>query len=154
LEKSKIDNYLVELGGEVRVKGSKQPGNEQIKIGIEAPSRDQFEVNLQKILVIDQGAITTSGNYRRYYESNGKHISHLIDPRTGYPVQNELISVTVYANDAVTADAFDNALMLMGLESALAFTERHANIAAYFIYRKPDQTIADTCSRRFKKLIQ
>ena len=154
LERFGIQNYLVELGGELRIKGRKQPGNESMKIGIEAPSNDPLQTNLQKVLEVEEGAITTSGNYRRYYESNGKQVNHLINPRTGFPVENELISVTVYAADAITADAFDNALMLMGLEDALAFTESHPAIAAYFIYRKPDQTIADTCSQKFRKLIQ
>jgi thiamine biosynthesis lipoprotein len=154
LESSGINNYLIELGGEIRIKGRKQPGNEKMKIGIEAPSGDEVQMSLQKVLEMDEGAITTSGNYRRYYESNGKHISHLIDPRTGFPVQNELISVTVFASDAITADAFDNALMLMGLEEALNFTEQHENIAAYFIYRRPDHSIADTCSRKFRKLLR
>ena len=154
LEKSGIQNYLVELGGEIRIKGRKQPGNESMKIGIEAPSNDPLQSGLQKVIVVEEGAITTSGNYRRYYESNGKQISHLIDPRTGFPVQNELISVTVYAADAITADAFDNALMLMGLENALAFTEKQPAIAAYFIYRRADQSIADTCSLKFRKLIR
>lgn len=154
LETSGINNYLVELGGEVRIKGRKQPGNEKMKIGIEAPASDELETTIQKVLEVEEGAVTTSGNYRRFYESNGKNISHLIDPRTGFPVQNELISVTVFAADAITADAFDNALMLMGLEKALDFTEKQDNIAAYFIYRKPDQTIADTCSQKFRKLLQ
>ena len=154
LESSGITNYLVELGGEIRIRGRKQPGNEKMKIGIEAPPTDGMETGLQKIVQIDEGAITTSGNYRRVYESNGKQISHLIDPRTGLPVQNELISVTVFAADAITADAFDNALMLMGLTEALDFTEKQQHIAAYFIFRKPDHSIADTCSRKFRKLLQ
>ncbi len=154
LEGRGISNYLVELGGEIRIKGRKQPGNEKMKIGIEAPISSELQTGYQKILLMEEGAVTTSGNYRRFYESNGKQVSHLIDPRTGFPVQNELISVTVFAADAITADAFDNALMLMGLKDALDFTERQDNIAAYFIFRRPDQSIADTCSRKFQKLLQ
>ncbi len=154
LECHGISNYLVELGGEIRIKGRKQPGNDKMKIGIEAPSGDELQTGFQKIVMMDEGAVTTSGNYRRYYENNGKQISHLIDPRTGFPVQNELISVTVFAADAITADAFDNALMLMGLKNALEFTEKQENIAAYFIFRRPDQTIGDTCSQKFRKLLQ
>ena len=101
-----------------------------------------------------KGAITTSGNYRRYYESDGKKISHLINPKTGYSIQNELISVTVFAKDAITADGYDNALMAMGLKKALAFVEKRKDIAAHFIYQKTDGTIADTMSKRFRVLLK
>lgn len=155
LEAHGIQNYLVELGGEIRVKGYKQPGGEKMKIGIEAPGEDNFQLSMiKKVIVTDHGAITTSGSYRKFYESEGKKISHLIDPRTGYPARNELISVTVYAADAITADAFDNALMVMGLQKALQFVEGRKDIAAHFIYRTPNGAVADTASGRFYKLLQ
>lgn len=155
LEAHGIRNYLVEIGGEIRVKGHKQPGNEKMKIGIEAPGENDFELSMiSKIISVDSGAITTSGSYRKFYESEGKKITHLIDPRTGYPAQNELISVTVFAPDAITADALDNALMVMGLKKALQFTEQRKNIAAHFIYRTPGGKIADTASSRFYKLLK
>lgn len=155
LEQQGIKDFIVELGGEIRVKGRRQPGGERMKIGIEAPGEDPFQLSMmQRIITIDSGAITTSGNYRRFYESQGKKISHIIDPRTGYPAQNELISVTVYANNAITADAFDNALMVMGLQQAFAFVQARTNLAAYFIYRTPDGRIADTATRSFKQFFQ
>jgi FAD:protein FMN transferase len=155
LDMAGLKHYMVELGGEIRVRGRKQPGNEKMKIGIEAPGNDEFQrAIMQKIIAIDHGAITTSGSYRRYYESEGKQISHLIDPRTGYPVQNELISITVYAKDAMTADAIDNALMLMGLEKAMLFVEKRRELAAHFIYRAENGAIRDTMSKRFTKLVQ
>jgi len=148
-------NYMVELGGEIRVKGRKQPDNEKMKVGIETPGDDEFQRRImQKVITIDQGAITTSGNYRRYYESQGKRISHLIDPRTGYPVQNELISVSVYAEDAMTADALDNALMVMGLEKAIKFVEDRKDLAAHFVYKAKNGSIHDTMSTRFYQLIK
>lgn len=153
LEQYGIKDYVVELGGEIRVKGRKQPSGEKFKIGIESPAKDEFgQHSLQKIIELDQGAITTSGNYRKFHESNGKKITHLINPKTGYPQNNELISVTVYANDAITADAYDNALMLMGLKQALTFVEKRKNLSAYFIYKNKDGTIADTASAAFFKL--
>jgi FAD:protein FMN transferase len=155
LEAHGVRNYLVEVGGEIRVKGHKQPGNEKMKIGIEAPGENDFELSMiSKIISVDSGAITTSGSYRKFYESEGKKITHLIDPRTGYPARNELISVTVFAPDAITADAFDNALMVMGLQKALKFTEQRKDISAHFIYRTPNGKIADTASSRFYKLLQ
>jgi thiamine biosynthesis lipoprotein len=154
LEAHGIQNYLVEIGGEIRVKGHKQPGGEKMKIGIEAPGENDFELSMiSKVVAVDSGAITTSGSYRKFYESEGKKISHLIDPRTGYPSQNELISVTVFARDAITADAYDNALMVMGLKKALAFVEKRKDLSAHFIYRTKKGTVADTASSRFYKLL-
>jgi len=153
LESKNIHHYLVEIGGEIRVKGRKQPTNEKMKIGIESPALGAFdEYPLQKIVQIDAGAITTSGSYRRYHETKGQKITHIINPKTGNPQKNELISVTVYAKDAMTADAYDNALMLMGLQHALAFVEKRNDLAAYFIYRKNNGEIADTASAGFLKL--
>ena len=155
LEKSDIRNYMVELGGEIRVKGTKQPGNEKMRIGIESPGNDEYQMGLMKrVIKIDDGAITTSGNYRRYYESEGKRITHIIDPRTGYPVSNELISVTVFAKNAITADAFDNAIMVMGLKSGLDFVNQTNGIAAHFIYKTKDGAIKDTMSKQFYSLME
>jgi FAD:protein FMN transferase len=155
LQKNNIENYIVEIGGELRIKGRKQPSNEKMKIGIEAPGDYEMEPSvMQKIISLDSGAITTSGSYRQFHESNGKKFSHSIDPKTGYPSQNELISVTVYAADAITADAYDNVLMAMGLKKALAFVEKRNDISAYFIYKKNDGAIADTASSRFALLMQ
>lgn len=154
LEKKGIDNYMVEIGGEIRMKGRKQPGNERMKIGIESPVDNPFAVpQLKTIVMPDSGAITTSGSYRKFYESNGKRITHIIDPRTGNSVQNELISVTVFAKDAITADAYDNALMVMGLGEGLRFAKRN-KIEAYFIYRKKEGVLADTATEGFYKLVQ
>ena len=148
-----INNYLVEIGGEICVSGRKQPSGVLMKIGIESPGDDEMEPGImQKIIEVDKGAVTTSGNYRKYYESEGKKITHLIDPSTGYSIQNEMISTTVYAKDAITADAYDNALMVMGINKAIKFAAAKNDIAAYFIYRKEDGTIADTATASFYKL--
>lgn len=154
LESKGLTNYLVEIGGEIRIKGHRQPSNEKMKIGIEAPGEDEFQLSLlQKIISLDKGAVTTSGSYRKFYESGGKRISHIIDPRTGYSNQSELISVTVYAPDAMTADAYDNALMVMGLQKAIAFVEMRKDMAAYFIYRDRQGKISDTATSKFYSFI-
>ena len=152
-EHNGIQNYLIELGGEIRIKG-RRPGNEKMSVGIETPGDDpEFSV-IKRVVWLDKGAITTSGNYRRYYERKGKKVSHLMNPKTGYSLQNELISVTVYAKDAITADGYDNAIMAMGLKKGLAFVDKNKNLAAHFIYRKNDGTVADTLSKRFRVLLQ
>lgn len=152
-EENGVGDYLIELGGEIRISGRK-PGGEKMSIGIEAPGSEADFSVINKVVYADKGAITTSGNYRRFYESGGKRISHLLDPKTGYPLQNDLISVTVYAKDAMTADAYDNAIMTMGLARGLAFVERNKQLAAHFIFRRTDGTVADTMSNRFKLLLK
>lgn len=154
LENKGIQNYLVELGGEIRVKGRKQPSGNLMSIGIESPPEESDKAPLEKIILLPGGAVTTSGNYRKYYQSGNKHISHLIDPESGYPVQNELISVTVWAADAITADGYDNALMGMGLDKAMSFVEKNKKIEAHFIYHKKDGLIADTASAGFYKFMK
>lgn len=155
LTRKNVKNFLVELGGELRVHGRKQPGNNPFRVGIESPSGDDFSTPpMQKIISIDSGAITTSGNYRKYHESKGKKYSHIINPHTGRSVENEMISVTVFAKNATTADAYDNALMLMGVEEALKFIEKKPDMAAFLIYKKKDGTVTDTASTGFHRLIQ
>jgi len=155
LEKNNIKDYVVDLGGEIRVKGTKQPSGEKMKIGIESPSEDEFDLQpFNEIIHLNKGAVTTSGSYRKFYESNGHKITHIVNPKTGYPQNNELISVTVYADDAITADAYDNALMLMGLEKAMDFVEKRKNIAAYFIYRNNSGIVSRKASNAFQKLIK
>lgn len=155
LEKQGIKNYLVEVGGELRIKGRK-PNGELMKIGIESPSEDSFsQPVIRNAIEIKMGAVTTSGNYRKYIESDDhkKKLSHLINPKTGYPLQGSLISVTVIAKDAVSADGYDNALMAMSVEDALSFVKKKKKLEAYIIYLKDDGSVADTASSGFKKYI-
>lgn len=155
LDKRSIKNYLVEVGGEIRVKGKKHPENVPMQIGIEGPASNALDDPIiQKIIQIDHGAVTTSGNYRKYFKSGNQVMSHLIDPKTGYPLQNEMIAVTVWAKDALTADGYDNPLMAMGVQKAMLFLKKHKNMEAYFIYHKLDGSVADTASRGFYKLIK
>jgi thiamine biosynthesis lipoprotein len=147
-----ITNYIIEIGGEMRVKGTKQ-NKEPFRIGIESPGdANNVQLPMQQIISINSGALTTSGNYRKFHESGGKKVSHIIHPLTGKPVDNELISVTVYAADATTADGYDNALMLMGLKKAMRFVEKRKDLGVFFIYKNPDGSVADTASAIFKKL--
>lgn len=151
----KITNFLVEIGGEIRVSGRRQPSGEMMKVGIQSPSKQEgTPVAIQKIVQIASGAITTSGNYQKFYESNGKKISHLMNPKTGLPVDNDLISVTVYAKDAITADGYDNALMAMGLKEAFKFLKKNNQLEAYFIYKDKMGVVKDTATTKFYSLMQ
>lgn len=154
LEQQGINDYLVELGGEIRIKGHRQPGGEKMSIGIESPAENPENGAIQKILQADKGAFTTSGNYRSYYQSGEyKRLFPTLDPKTGHLSHNELISVTVYAPDAMTADAFDNVFMLMGLDASLSFLQKRKDLAVYFIYERNGK-VADTLSDGFYDIIK
>lgn len=129
-----IGNYMVDIGGEVFVKG-KNPKMKNWRIGINKPIEDSLSVNqeLQTILEITDAAMATSGNYRKFYYKDGKRYAHTIDPRIGYPIQHNILSATVIAKDCTTADAYATAFMVMGLEKAKAFCEQHPELNAYFI---------------------
>ncbi|AHM58757.1 ApbE family lipoprotein [Flammeovirgaceae bacterium 311] len=155
LEAKGINHYLVELGGEIRIKGRKQPGGELMAIGIEAPTEDGEQAfPIQTIIRPAYGAVTTSGDYRKYLETGSGKLSHLINPKSGFPFQNEMISATVWAKDAITADGYDNAMMGMGMEKALEFAEKKENLEAYFIYRQASGSVADTATTGFYKLMK
>ncbi|QPH39683.1 FAD:protein FMN transferase [Pedobacter endophyticus] len=147
-----VKRFVVELGGEIRIAGPKPDGS-PMKIGIEGPDRND-EPTIRHIAALNSGAITTSGNYRKFHQSGKKKISHLINAQTGYPLANEMISVTVYAKDAITADGYDNALMSMHLTEALKFVEERKDLEAYFVYHGKDGSIADTLSTGFKKMLK
>jgi thiamine biosynthesis lipoprotein len=153
LRSNKINSFMVEVGGELSVNGTK-PDGQLFKIGIEGPTDQALSTQgIKHVLQFKKGAITTSGNYQKYLMNGDQRISHLINPVTGFPLKNEMISVTVFAKDAITADGYDNALMAMGIDEALAFVAKRKNMEAYFIYRKQNGAIADTLSTGFKKLI-
>lgn len=126
-----INNYLVEVGGEMFVKGH-NPRGEKWKIGVETPSL--AHQGAQQTLAVSGVGIATSGDYRNYFESRGQRYSHMIDPRTGYPVTHQMASVTVIAESTAKADALSTALAVAGPEKAMALAEKYS-IAAFFIVR-------------------
>ncbi|WP_235005438.1 FAD:protein FMN transferase [Pedobacter nyackensis] len=153
LIKKGIASFVVEIGGELRMKGPKPDGS-AMRIGIEGPaSSAHAEPVIRHIISINNGAITTAGNYRKYLQKGAKKIAHLIDPKTGYPLDNALISVTIYAKDAVTADGYDSPIMAMDVQEALGFVASKKGMEAYIIYHKKDGSIADTLTKGLKKMI-
>ena len=131
LEQAPAQNYLVEIGGEMRLRGSK-PDGAPWRIGIEAPDREQRAV--YDALALTDAAVATSGDYRNYVEIDGRFYSHTIDPRTGNPVEHATAAVTVIAESTAVADAMATALLVLGSGDGLTLAERE-NIAALFIDR-------------------
>src|SRR5688572_23497401 len=135
LERKGIINYLVELGGEVKAKGKKN--DENWTVGIDQPNEIPTDGrSLQAIIKLKDRALATSGNYRKFYFENGKKYAHIIDPYTGYPAKNNLLSTTVLAGDCMTADAYATAFMVMGMEKAINFLPEHKELQleVFFIY--------------------
>lgn len=134
LDSCGIQNYMVEIGGEIVIKGLNKNGNPW-GIGINKPIDDSLSTNqeLQTVLRLTDCAIATSGNYRNYYYKDGIKYAHTIDPRTGYPVQHSLLSATVIADNCMRADALATAFMVLGADSAMAYCNRHPEIEGYFI---------------------
>ena len=128
-------NFMVEIGGEVAVRG-RNPKGLLWGIGIDKPVEElSFQGRqLQTVVRLRDAAMATSGNYRNYYVKDGKKYAHTIDPKTGYPVQHSLLSASVIAPDCMTADAYATAFMVMGLEKAIEKVENDPALEAFFIY--------------------
>lgn len=136
LESKGIDNYLVEVGGELRAKGKKM-NDSSWTVGIEQPNEILTDgASLKAIIQIKDKSLATSGNYKKYYVEDGKKYTHIINPFTGYPAKNNLLSATVIAPDCMTADAYATAFMVMGLEKSKQFLSEHTglNLEVFFIY--------------------
>ncbi|MBU0764030.1 MAG: FAD:protein FMN transferase [Bacteroidetes bacterium] len=130
-----IKNFMVEIGGEVVARGKNMEGK-LWRIGIDKPVDDPYAINreLQAIVELKDKAVATSGNYRRFRIENGIKLSHTINPKTGYPAGNELLSVTIMAEDCITADAWATACMVTGLEKSIRTIENNPGLNAFFIY--------------------
>jgi len=157
LDNCGVMNYMVEIGGELCVKG-RNPEGEAWKIGIDKPieNSNATDRELQTVLLMNADslkALATSGSYRRFYEKNGIKYSHTIDPKTGYPVKHNLLSVTVLTNNCLSADAYATAFMVMGWEKSLTFVEQQPNMEAYFIIADTVGSFRTVATKGFKKLI-
>ena len=135
LRRHGIDNYLVEIGGEVVAQGISEK-RLPWKIGVTKPTDDSLAVDkeLQTVLNVKNMAMATSGNYRNFYYKNGKKYAHTIDPKTGYPVQHNILSATVLAKHCAEADAYATSFMVMGLDKAKQVLDKHTELMAYLIY--------------------
>ncbi len=152
LDSCGIKNYMVEIGGEVRAKG-KNPDGVCWRMEIPRPIDDNTGMISvrHKIIVLCDKSIATSGNYRNYYIKDGKKYAHTINPNTGYPAQNEILSATVIANDCMTADAYATAFMVLGLDASCQLVEtlketNHEFLDYYFIYTDEEGRLCEKAS--------
>ncbi|RCR66490.1 FAD:protein FMN transferase [Larkinella punicea] len=150
LESNGIDHYMVEVGGEVRCRGERSIG-QWWNVGIESPVRPG---GLQSSVRMANRAMATSGNYRNFYRQTGETYGHIINPKTGFSKPDALLSATIFAKDAMTADAFATAFLVMGLAKTRRFLSQHRELDAYLIYKDDAgnlKTVATDGIREFIK---
>lgn len=147
-----IDNFLVDIGGEIFAKGSK-PSGEAWKIGIEVPDENAEKRIYSSIISINNEAVATSGNYRKFYEINGVKYAHSLDPITGFPVKHSLLSTTVIAPTSAEADAYATAFMVLGVEKTLEYAKTNNSIKVYLMY-DVDGEVHTAMSDNFKAYLE
>lgn len=149
-----ITNYMVEIGGEITMRGTNEKGD-CWRIGIDKPTDDALAMNreLQLILSVCDKAVATSGNYRNFYVKDGVKYSHTIDPQTGYPSEQDILGATIIADDCMTADAYATAFMAMGLEKSVEVAKTISGLHYYFIYVKSDGEVDVLFSDEFQQFM-
>ncbi|MCF2487161.1 FAD:protein FMN transferase [Dyadobacter sp. CY347] len=150
LESNKIDRYMVEIGGEVLCKGQKDNAKPWLA-GIENPIHSG---SLFATVILENQALTTAGNYHNHFTSNGQIFNHLINPKTGEMGQTALLSVTVFAKDAVTADGYDTAFFVMGLEETKEFVVNRKDLDVFMIYTNENGSLETFASAGIKDFIK
>jgi len=132
--KNKIRNFLINIGGEIVARGVNETGYPWL-VGIDFPDENAFHgEDLHSLVRLKNRAMATSGNYRRFFEVDGKKYGHTFDPRTGYPVNHNLLSATVVADDCMTADAWATVFLVSGLERSIELLKLFPEIDAILIY--------------------
>jgi thiamine biosynthesis lipoprotein len=142
-------NYLVEIGGEVYAAGVRRDGGKW-RVGINMPRKGAAFNAVYKVVSISNQAFATSGDYRNFIEINGVRYSHVIDPRTGYPVSNGVVSVSIVAADCTLADGLATAVMVMGKQKGIELINRLPNVECFIVVQKPEGSLVDYCSTGFK----
>lgn len=132
LDELGVDDYYVELGGELKVKGKNKFDNPWI-VGVDKPTSENLKHQLANRFSLNNKAMATSGNYRKFYEVDGKRYSHTLNPITGFPAENQLLSATVISNNCMLADALATTFMVMGLDSTKAYLAMKPEVQAYLI---------------------
>lgn len=149
-----IENYLVEIGGEVRGKGTNAK-DKFWHIGIDKPADGNMLPGneLEAIIEINNKALATSGNYRKFFVENGVKYAHTIDPKTGFPARNTLLSATVICDDCITADAYATSFMVLGIEKSKELSRKLKGVEVYFVYSNPKGDYEIFSSEGMKKMI-
>lgn len=149
LEKNGIKNFIVEIGGEVFAMGVKKDQTPWM-VGINMPQKTASPDEIYKKVILKNQAMATSGDYRNFFEINGKRYSHILDPKTGYPVSNGVVSATVIADSCTYADGLATALMVMGPEKGVALVNQLEDVECLIIVQEQDGKFKEFYSTNFQ----
>jgi len=154
LEDKGFENYLVEIGGEIRAKGKNLLKQKPWRIGVEDPNFDETQ-SYSKVISLYNQAMATSGSYRKFkIDNQGNRYAHIIDTKTGYPHKSNLLSVSVLTNTCMKADAYATALMSMGLEQSKQFLKNRPDLKVYFIYEDQNKELQTLSVNDFQEKLQ
>ena len=146
---SGFENYLVEIGGEVYAAGLRKDGKKW-RVGINKPQKDAAINEVYKVVSLSNKAFATSGDYRNFFEIDRVRYSHVIDPRTGYPVSNGIVAVSIIANNCTLADGLATAIMVMGVDKGIPLLNRLDNVEGLIVVEESDGSLADFYSSGFR----
>ena len=149
IKKNNIMNFLVEVGGEVYASGVRKDGRFW-RIGVNRPRKEAPYDEIYKIVTLKDKAFATSGDYRNFFEVNGKRYSHILDPRTGYPVVNSVVSVSIVADTCAFADGLATAVMVMGRKKGLELINALPDAEGMIVVRQEDSQLVDYPSSEFQ----
>ena len=149
LESQGIKNYLVDIGGDMRVSGINLEKNKGWSVGVDDPNFDGTQ-SYSKVITLKDEAMATSGTYRKFkIDDNGNRYAHIIDAKTGYPTKTNILSVSVIAKDCMTADAYATAFQAMGIDKVSWFLNSHPELKVYFIYESEDKELKTLALNNF-----
>ena len=149
LRSSDYKNFLVEIGGEIFAAGYRKD-NTRWRIGINQPRPDAAFNAVYKVVALHNRGFATSGDYRNFFEVDGVRYSHVIDPRTGYPVSNGVVSVSITSADCTTADGLATAVLVMGVEKGLELINRLDGVEGLIVVERPNGKLTDHYSKGFE----
>ncbi len=151
IRRNQIRNFMVEIGGETYAAGLRIDG-QLWRVGINKPVKTAAFNAIYKVLHLKNKALATSGDYRNFFEINGKHYSHILDPRTGYPVSNGVVSVSIVSASCTFADGLATAVMVMGFQEGIQLLNRLDHVTGLIVVRGPDGKLIEYASKGFYRL--
>lgn len=156
LDSKNVENYLIELGGELVAKGENVERESSWNVAIDNPQQTEEDRTLQTVLALNNRAMATSGNYRKFRvdTTSGKRFVHTINPLTGEAEKSDLLSASVLAENCTLADAYATAFMALGYEKSLEMLEKLDNVDVYFIYSDEEETIRVFASEGFEEALR
>ncbi len=147
LIKNGVNDFFVEIGGEVKASGQNKSNDKIWTVGILHPNSDEINQFFYAIAGLENQAMATSGNYFNYHIVDGKKYGHTISPKTGYPIEHNLLSATVFALTCQEADAIATAFMVMGTEASISFLKKNEEYSGFLVYNDENGELQEYISK-------